>query len=656
MRQAQAADDGDAERLAQFGAGTGAERDRQRAEDGGKSRHHDRPEAQQTGLADRGLGRQADAAAFEREVDHHDGVFLDDADQHDDADHGDDRQIHFEQDQRQQRADAGRRQTGDDRDRVDEAFVQDAEHDEGREHRGDDEDALPLQGFLEHLGVALEAGDDRGRQVRVTLDDRDGIGRLTERSARRHVERDGDRGLLALVVDLKRTDARHQSGDGAERDRLAVRRRGAVDAGADRRAADQIGDRGLDEDLRQAGRIDLILGIDLQNDLVVVDRRVDGRDLAGAEGVVEFLPDLIDRDAVDRRFFAVDLDRDLRVLDVEVAVDVAQEGQRGDLLAHDLGAGIERLGVAGLQRVLVFALGDAAAEIDVLDGAEIGLHADDGADRLAQAIDHDRRRLVTLLLRFQADEDAAGIVGRVRPADADRRVNVVHRLVGADDVGDFELTLLHRPERDIGRTFHSRRDEAGVLDREEALRDHNVEPDRADHRQQRHHQRDGFVAQHQIERALIGAMPCIEHRLEDTQDRVLLLAFVMRPQHPGAQHRRQRQRHEAGDDDGDRDGDREFAEHAADHAAHQQDGNKHGNQRERDRDDGETDFARALERRLERPHAAFDVTHDVLEHDDGVVDHEADRQRQCQQRHVVDGEVERVHHRAGSNQRDRHRQ
>ena len=45
---------------------------------------------------------------------------------------------------------------------------------------------------------------------------------------------------------------------------------------------------------------------------------------------------------------------------------------------------------------------------------------------------------------------------------------------------------------------------------------------------------------------------------------------------------------------------------------------------------------RALERRLERRHALLDVADDVLEHDDGVVDDEADRQRQAEQRDVVD--------------------
>ena len=130
----------------------------------------------------------------------------------------------------------------------------------------------------------------------------------------------------------------------------------------------------------------------------------------------------------------------------------------------------------------------------------------------------------------------------------------------------------------------------------------------------------------------------------------------MGPQHARAQHRRQRQRHESGHDDRDRYRDREFAEHAADDAAHQQHRNEHRDQREGDRDDGKADLARALQRRLERPHAVLDVADDVFQHDDGVVDHEADRERQRQQRHVVDGIVERVHHRAGAEQRDRNRQ
>jgi len=59
-----------------------------------EGRHHDRPEAQQAGLVDR-LERALAllALGLQREVDHHDGVLLDDADQQDDADQGDDAEI-----------------------------------------------------------------------------------------------------------------------------------------------------------------------------------------------------------------------------------------------------------------------------------------------------------------------------------------------------------------------------------------------------------------------------------------------------------------------------------------------------------------------------------------------------------------------------------
>ena len=37
------------------------------------------------------------------------------------------------------------------------------------------------------------------------------------------------------------------------------------------------------------------------------------------------------------------------------------------------------------------------------------------------------------------------------------------------------------------------------------------------------------------------------------------------------------------------------------------------------------------------------VAIDVLQHDDGIVDHEAHRQRQAQQRDIVDAEIEQIH-------------
>jgi hypothetical protein len=48
------------------------------------------------------------------------------------------------------------------------------------------------------------------------------------------------------------------------------------------------------------------------------------------------------------------------------------------------------------------------------------------------------------------------------------------------------------------------------------------------------------------------------------------------------------------------------------------------------------DFLGTLERGLERTHAILDVADDVLQHDDSVVDDEADGQGQRQHCHVVD--------------------
>ena len=46
---------------------------------------------------------------------------------------------------------------------------------------------------------------------------------------------------------------------------------------------------------------------------------------------------------------------------------------------------------------------------------------------------------------------------------------------------------------------------------------------------------------------------------------------------------------------------------------------------------------------------------DVLDLDDGIVDHESDRDRQGHQRQVVEAVAELVKHREGADQRQRHR-
>ena len=75
----------------QLRAFAGSERQRQRAEQRGEGRHHDRAKAQEASLLDRIARVAPGPLRLEREVDHHDRVLLDDADQQQDPDRGDDR-------------------------------------------------------------------------------------------------------------------------------------------------------------------------------------------------------------------------------------------------------------------------------------------------------------------------------------------------------------------------------------------------------------------------------------------------------------------------------------------------------------------------------------------------------------------------------------
>jgi hypothetical protein len=107
------------------------------------------------------------ALRVQREVDHHDGVLLDDTDQHQDADDGDHGQVHVEQAQRHQRAHRRRRQAGQDGQRVDVALVQHAQQHVDHAQRGDDQDQLAALRALEHRRIAAVVGDDGWRQVHV---------------------------------------------------------------------------------------------------------------------------------------------------------------------------------------------------------------------------------------------------------------------------------------------------------------------------------------------------------------------------------------------------------------------------------------------------------------------------------------------------------
>jgi hypothetical protein len=79
---------------------------------------------------------------------------------------------------------------------------------------------------------------------------------------------------------------------------------------------------------RQRRGVGLVLRRQFEQDLVLVDRRVDGRDPARTVGVVEGVLNLVRRDSESRRFVTIDVDVYLRTGNRQVARQVLQSFHR----------------------------------------------------------------------------------------------------------------------------------------------------------------------------------------------------------------------------------------------------------------------------------------------------------------------------------------
>src|SRR5437016_13964578 len=125
---------------------------------------------------------------------------------------------------------------------------------------------------------------------------------MTERVARREIERNGDRGKLADMVDREWSGARAELRDGRERDLRAARR--------------------SDVDVLQRVRTAAELGFHLENHAILRRLRVDRRNEALPEGVIERGIDGRGRDAEAPGAVAVDVDVSLQPLVLQVRGDI----------------------------------------------------------------------------------------------------------------------------------------------------------------------------------------------------------------------------------------------------------------------------------------------------------------------------------------------
>eukprot|EP01022_Parablepharisma_sp_SALTPOND_P004196 TRINITY_DN118_c0_g1_i13.p1 TRINITY_DN118_c0_g1~~TRINITY_DN118_c0_g1_i13.p1 ORF type:complete len:2030 (+),score=744.92 TRINITY_DN118_c0_g1_i13:50280-56369(+) len=636
LRHQQATDHGDAQRLAQLRTHAGPQHQRQRPQQGRHGGHQDGPEAQQASLVDR-LARALALVTFgfQGEVDHHDGVLLDDADQQDDADDADDAQVGPRDHQREQRAHAGRRQRREDGDGVDVALIEHAQHDvHGDDGRQDQPQGIG-QRRLEGQRRPLEVGDGGGRHADLVLGGLDGLDRLAQGRALGQVEGHGGCRELADMVHHQRRGAFGDGGNRGQR-HLAAGRGHQVDA------------------VQRRGAV-LEFRLDLHHHAILVRLRIDGGDEALAEGVVERIVDGGRGDAQARGSIAVDLDVGLQTLVLQVGGHIGQFRlllQAGDQLGHP---GAEHVGIGIFQGELVLRARDAILDGQVLHRLHVQGHARHLLrQRGLQAADDIGGRDVALLVRLQVDEHAAAVEGGIGAIHADEGRQALDGRIGQHHLGQLLLLLAHGAEGDRLRGFRDALDHAGILQREEALGYEHIQQHRQAQRGHGHQQGRLLVFQHPLQHAAIAGDDVVEEHLALVIEPALLF-FGLVAQQARAHHGRQGERDHGRDQDRHRQRHREFVEQAPHHIAHEEQRDQHGDQGEGQRDDGEADLLGPLQGGLHGLHALFDVARDVLDHDDGIVHHEAGGNRQGHQRQVVDREAGQVHDREGPHQRQRHR-
>src|SRR4030095_15900945 len=166
----QPANNGIAQRLAQFRPGAMSDNKWDASEQRGHCSHHDRSETQQACAADCGHWRKTQLTlANKSEINKHNAVLFDDADKENDPDQCNKREVEAEAPQHGERAKPGRRQRRQNGDGGRQALREHAEDDVDDGERRDDEIWLGGEGRLKGLRIALKTREQRARLVERLL-------------------------------------------------------------------------------------------------------------------------------------------------------------------------------------------------------------------------------------------------------------------------------------------------------------------------------------------------------------------------------------------------------------------------------------------------------------------------------------------------------
>ena len=284
-----------------------------------------------------------------------------------------------------------------------------------------------------------------------------------------------------------------------------------------------------------------VAGLELHHDVVLVQRRVDGRHLALAERVVERLVDRARADAEPRGGRAVDDHGHLEPAILLVAADVAQLGHFPHGAHQAGGPRVQLVQVVALHGELVLRVADASAEAHILDSLEVERGPRHLRELRPESRDDFVRGDLSLLARFQRDEATAGVRGRAAPAAAAReQSDGVHGGVGFQDLRVAHHLLVDGRERHVLLGDDVGGEPPVVLLGEEALRHDIEEMDVHGKRREEDDHRDRGVPQRDGQASVVGARDGVEDPLaQDRKPRAV--DGVVRPEQKRAHHRRGRE-------------------------------------------------------------------------------------------------------------------
>ena len=250
---------------------------------------------------------------------------------------------------------------------------------------------------------------------------------------------------------------------------------------------------------------------------------------------------------------------------------------------------------------------------------------------------------IALRERLEIDLYAAGVERGVGAIDADEGREAFHRRIFEDNVGKGLLVHGHGGEGCVLGAFGNAENDAGVLNGEKSFWNVDVEQDGADEGANGDEKCDFAVLQDKFQRAPVKGNDGIKSMLRFAVEPTLVF-FLLMAKKFGAHHGGESKRDEGGDENGDGESDGEFTEEPADDVGHEKKGNEHGDERNGERYNRKPNLFRTFQGCLERRFAFFNVTADIFDHDDGIVDDETGGDGEGHEGKVVKAVVEEIHH------------